>query len=167
MMDGTVIGAGSNKDRASVSLATIDGWRVPNERREERHPEALRAALRLWQHEKPGIIPRSMSSVYNCVGMAFANRRTWIDPYYIVIILKRDGYKRIENSEVQISDVVVYYKNSAAVHVGLVVGINQIGSSQSIRILSQWGADGEYFHKVQNVPESYGYPTYWSERRNL
>lgn len=110
-----------------------------------------------------------MSSVYNCMGMVFAARRTWIDPEEIRLILEDDDYRRVSDaSELMPGDVVVYRTDDGSVsHVGVIseVQIDIREASRRIVVLSQWGREGEYFHGVDDVNPRLGKPTeYWTDR---
>ena len=76
-MAGFIIGQGGESDQQRISLATSKNRNIPNSRRPERAPEAMLAAREMWLKDNREL--RSMSATYNCIGMVFANRRTWID----------------------------------------------------------------------------------------
>jgi len=165
-----IIGAGGPGDRQALPLTTRRGTRIPNEQRLERAPEGLRVARELWESRYPEARVRSLSSTYNCMGMAFATRRTWIDTDHLDMIFGEDGYQRVaEPSRVTVGDILVYRNQSGeAVHVGIVVA--RIPSVESggwlTTVLSQWGADGAWIHPESHVPTVLGQPSeYWSERR--
>ena len=85
------------------------------------------------------------------------------------MILMDDGYRRVANeSELQRGDVVVYRDNSGEVsHVGLVAELrpNLREATYDVSVLSQWGATGEYFHRVDDVTPFLGhFSEYWTER---
>ncbi len=166
----TIIGAGGSNDRASIPLATERGTFIPNERRRERSPESLKAAQQLWTQKYPQIRPRSLTAVYNCVGLAFASRRTCIDPEYLKMILIEDNYRLLSGEhEVEIGDLVLYraikYQYS---HIAVVVNKskNVKNATFEITVVSQWGADGEYIHLIDEVPDSYGkIKEFWTDRK--
>ena len=110
-----------------------------------------------------------MSSTYNCMGMVFASRRTWVDPEHLTIILEDDGYRPVANEgELQPGDVVIYRDDAGEVsHVGIVTKVrtNLLQASREITVLSQWGESGEYFHRVDDVHPGLGHPSeYWTDR---
>lgn len=153
-----------------IPLATRKGRTIPNERRMERHPSAMQAARNIVLQSHPSARPRSLTAVYNCMGMVFANRRTCVEPEYLQTILEDDEYHRLPGrGQVELRDVVVYRDDQGIVgHVGLVArvipNLRQGGTSEIV-VLSQWGADGEYFHSVNDVSPYLGAPTeYWSDR---
>ena len=153
----TIVGEGGPADKASIALATSKNRAIPNRRMPELAPQTAFAAKRIhakgsWQH-------RSMRSTYNCVGMVFANRRTFVEPEEIPMILQDDEYVEVgREAEVTPGDVVVYESPMTGdiVHVGLVLAAEGVFETRKIRVLSQFGRAGEYIHDVRDVPEAYG-----------
>ena len=97
----------------------------------------------------------------------------WIEPEHIDRILTDDGYSRITEGTVEIGDVVLYKNNVGEYHhVGLVVKkeleLVTDRKIQYIGVLSKWGSDGEYFHRVDDLPqmlaEEHHCIEYWSDR---
>jgi hypothetical protein len=118
--------------------------------------------------EHPEIQLRSLSSLYNCVGMVFAARRTSIDTNQLDLICRDDGYTAVDVP--MVGDLVVYRKRPECeiAHIGQVVAVepNVQTASQSVTVLSKWGKGGEYLHDVADVPEAYGSQWFfWTERR--
>lgn len=153
-----------------LPLATRRGRQIPNDRRMERPPVAMREAKDLVLATHPSATLRSLTSVYDCMGMVFAARRTTVATDVLQMILEDDEYHRLSSSDqVSIGDIVVYRDSQGiATHVGLVVQAGPIrqDGTRDIFILSQWGANGEYFHRVDDVSPYLGTPTeYWSDRR--
>jgi hypothetical protein len=167
-MNHLVIGAGTEADRNSIPLATRVGRRINNERRMERNPAALAAAARIWTDARPGIRLRSLTARYNCMGMVFAARRVWVDVSDLHRILAEDGYRRLrEQRELQIGDIVVYAREGTLSHVAVVARLEPLaeGGASFITMLSQWGADGEFFHGLMDVPPLCGEPSeFWTDR---
>jgi len=165
-----IIGLGSKRDREAIELATRAGSFIPNVRRREQPPARMKAAWDLWKR-KHDIVPRSYSSSYNCMGMVFASRRTWVEPDSLDMILREDGFRKISVSEAVLGDIVVYRDDSSGfAHVGLVLSksADVEHASWRVEVLSQWGADSEYFHDANDVPLLLGKPQdYWTERRTL
>ena len=152
-----------------LPLVTKRGTHIPNEQRPESSRATMDARKEQVVNGNPERQVRSLSSTYNCMGMVFANRRTWVDPEHLPLILTDDGYRRVNaESDLQPGDVVVYRSESGEVsHVGIVskVRTNLIEASREVQVLSQWGATGEYFHRVDDVSPSLGVPReYWTER---
>ena len=114
---------------------------------------------------------RSLNSLYNCMGMVFASRRTWIELEleHLRMILQDDEYQQVPNEgELRQGDVVVYRDDDNYVsHVGIVVNIRTRikEATREIFVLSQWGQDGEYFHLAEDVNPRLGKPAeYWTDR---
>ena len=152
-----------------LPLATKGGTPIPNEQR----PEDARVVMTDRKEQVirggPERRPRSLSATYNCMGMVFANRRAWIDPEHLRLILEGDGYRQVADmNELETGDVVVYRNAAGEVsHVGLVTQVRTIVkyASREVYVLSQWGAYGEYFHRADDVSPMLGKPSeYWTER---
>ena len=110
-----------------------------------------------------------MSNTYNCMGMIFASRRTWIQPEHLEMILEEDGYRQLDHpDELEQGDLVVYRDNGGnATHIGVVAAMTLFGNDRrrEITILSQWGQAGEYLHMIQDVNPWLGTPSeYWTDR---
>ena len=153
-----------------IPLATIKGRPIPNEQAQQLPDARMQAAKSVHLANHPKATPRSLRSVYNCMGMVFASRRTWIDPDHLGMILEDDEYQRvIAESELQIGDVVVYRGNDNEVsHVGVIVSVEiEIATaSRRLWVLSQWGKDGEYLHEVDDVSPYLGTPVeFWTDRK--
>lgn len=157
----------------SIRLATSQNQYIPNKRERQRPYESMLAARRISTEGHSRRIQRSLSAAYNCVGMVFANRRTCIDAEHVPMILTDDAYVEVDDpAKVMAGDVIVYEKpeTGEVLHVGRVVS-NQVAfgseSSRQIKVLSQFGRDGEYFHDHTDVPEAYGKSfKFYSERRS-
>lgn len=155
-----------------LKLHTKQGRQIPNERRPERHPDSMQEAREMVERNHHTAKIRSMSSSYNCMGMVFANRRTWIDTDYIQMIKNDDEYQLITSpNDVAKGDIVVYRDDSKDItHVGLVADVEPElkDGTYKITVLSQWGHDGEYFHRIDDVNLLLGSPAeYWTDRRSV
>jgi hypothetical protein len=103
--------------------------------------------------------------------MVVASRRVWAYPDDLKKILTDDGYRRLPGpDEAEKGDVVIYHDDHGnPCHVGIIMqklvvipGHNE----DQFMILSKWGGDGEYLHKLSHVPSAYGRPgEYWTDRR--
>lgn len=166
MDDDVVILAGYERDRRSIPLATKRGRHIPNVQRRERAPDSLRAAIAEWGRLRPDAIFRTISNCYNCAGMAFAVRRTWIDTEHLGQIYEEDGYRTSRVGE--LGDIVVYRDQKGDIqHVAIVIAveIDLATGNRSLMVLSKWGGDGEYVHPIDHVPESFGRVTeFWTDR---
>jgi len=116
---------------------------------------------------------RSITSTYNCVGLAIATRRVWVDPEHLVKILEDDGYRQLQRSEdTEYGDVVVYHdSDDEPCHVGIILRKNLLITGDNwdlLTVVSKWGADGEYVHQATKLPSLLGRPAqYWTDRRSL
>jgi hypothetical protein len=91
-------------------LETRARWRIPNEVRPERPPIALAESVRILGEVFPDARLRSITAVYNCVGLVVASRRTWVDPAHLIRVLQEDGYRRLAGAaEAEPGDVVAYH----------------------------------------------------------
>jgi hypothetical protein len=69
-----------------------------------------------------------------------------------------------------VGDVVVYHAPDGEVcHAGIVIGKNVLAPGQQadpLKVLSKWGADGEYLHDLSALPALLGKPAeFWADRR--
>ncbi len=156
---------------AGIQLSTRKNTPIPNERRRQKAPAVMQAAEKIVLGAHSSARVRSLSSMYNCMGMVFASRRTWIDPEHLEAILEDDEYERVNNeNEIEPGDVIVYRDDNDEVsHVGIVArvltGLSLDEAPVRLCVLSQWGADGEYFHLADDVNPRLGRPVeYWTDR---
>ena len=152
-----------------LSLSTRKRNQIPNEQRLPKKKVIMEAACNYVLQSHPNARVRSLNSVYNCMGMVFASRRTWVGPEHLDMILRDDEYRPIDDTgELQRGDVVVYRNDQGVpTHVGIVAEIHPTleNGQLQITVLSQWGADGEYLHSVNDVNPLLGYPSdYWTDR---
>ena len=166
-----IIGEGSERDSASIKLETKKKRWINNAQRFEKIPEQMRAAKAACLAVCPGAKTRSLSNTYNCYGLVFAARRTWVDEGEIEKILDDDGYKLVKDrASVRIGDVITYRKREGypVLHVGIIWEIRSNLEAGDLKfvVLSQWGGDGEYIHPEDQVHPLFGnYREYYSERR--
>ena len=166
-----LINPGGSDDKKSIELATSKGTRIRNWQRREQPVEALLDAARFATEGHHGRVLRSLTSRYNCIGMAFANRRTCIEPTEVPLILKDDEYVEVRRvADVMPGDLVVYEDVDGISHVAVVVSnVSRLQDGDStIQVVSQWGSDGEYLHEYRDIPPLLGKPArFYSERRKL
>ena len=152
-----------------LAVSTRKRRQIPNEQRSPRPPVRMQAAKDMVLNAHSSAHARSLSSLYNCVGMVFASRRTCVEPEHLPMILEDDEYQQVnDRGELQPGDVVVYRDNQDEIsHVGIVAEVkpNLEEATWEVVVLSQWGADGEYFHLDNDVNPRLGRPTeYWTDR---
>lgn len=145
------------------------GYKIRNFQPPELAPARMTAAAEAHTRAFPNNVVRRLSATYNCLGLVFANRRTVIEDEHIRDILREDGYRQLSQpDEVTEGDVVVYLdRQQVPCHVGLVCRrILDAGTDRTgIKVLSQWGQDGEYLHDAEDVPDLLGKPSeFWTDR---
>jgi len=92
--------------------------------------------------------PTAPTRKYNCHGLTFGSRRTWISKASeIVKVLKDDDYQPVTLDELMPGDVVVYFQNGDAEHSGIVVETGFVPI-----VLSKWGPAHEVIHLVNDCP---------------
>jgi len=169
-----IVGLGSEQDPQALKLFTYRNRHfIENAMPEEdRSPAALRAAREFWIGQFSELTPRSLTAMYNCAGMVFACRRTCVSKMQDVdTVLVDDGYHVVSNQrDVDVGDLVVYRRGSAPKHVGIVyekAALLDVGQEPfAFRVLSQWGEDGEFLHKLSDVPALFGDRIeFWSDRK--
>lgn len=168
-MTGIIFGHGGKYDSDSLDLQTRKGTHINNTIRLEANPARLKEAVRINQGEHPNAILRSATQKYDCMGMVFASRRTWIDIGSLDLILREDEYVKLDSiDEAELGDVVIYGTDISLKHVGILIRIepNIIEGTKEYYILSQWGADCEWIHQIDDVPDLYGkVKEVWSDRK--
>ena len=102
---------------------------------------------------------------YNCHGFTFTKGNKWVSCDQVKKILDDNGYQRVANP--QVGDIVVYRNPGAGcppddiTHTGKVVAVDNQGPI----IESKWGRLGRYRHRPNDVPASYGAPSYYRTNR--
>lgn len=96
--------------------------------------------------------PVGPCSTFNCHGLTFGARRTWIDgSEQIERILIEDDYKKIEMREVAPGDIAIYRKDGLIEHSGIVV--EKDNSPLALpKILSKWANLHEVVHFPLDSP---------------
>lgn len=137
--------------RSQLALHT----RCENQVENEINREAIRAGDVLHSTDLKGKYPNSLhrpvapSRKYNCHGLTFASRRTWIwKASEISKIVKDDEYERVELQNVLPGDIAIYYTNGDPEHSGIVTRVNDLVPI----IVSKWGTAHEVVHRVRECP---------------
>ena len=137
--------------------------------RPERAPESLAAAMRFVTESHPSARLRSLTATYNCIGMAFANRRTCIEPHHVQMILEDDGYTEVHAADVAPGDLLIYCDRMGTIsHVAVVISHEPdlAKARWKTTVISQWGFDGEYVHDHADVNQLLGRPDrFYSEKK--
>ena len=149
----------SEFDGPAISLATRKNNNIRNGQPNPLRIEDMVAGAKHVMSSYPNAVLRCYGSTYNCMGMAFAARRTCVDTSSLKTIMTDDGYRPIPEAELCVGDVVAYSitQNGPVMHVGIVSYIGVVtGNGDHIRVLSKWGTSGpECFHPMRHVP--YGF----------
>lgn len=163
-----IINEGGERDPKSLPLSTRRRNHIPNVPRLESRPSVLSSSVVDYKRLYPNAVLRSITAVYNCVGLPFASRRTCIEPDFTSMILIEDGYVELSNqAQAKIGDIVVYKHGDEVSHVGIVLEIRDaVSLARQLFVLSKWGPFGEYIHPIDEVPPLFGRPAeYWTDRR--
>jgi len=171
-----IIGEGGPADGDSLQLYTRGRRRIENVMRRPRPPAAMLAARAAIEAACPQARMRTLDSRYNCMGLLFASRRTWIDPDQFFLIAEDDALRQLPRDTAPLpGDIAAYFAgggpHAELIHVALVVGWTGPGhSTVDPELLSQFGADGEYFHHPSEIPSFLARPpltvVYYTDRTN-
>lgn len=145
---------GNKKVGKRIELQTSLGNDIPNEQLEFESTLLMQKQLSELKTKYFGAIFRSgPSSMYNCHGMTFANRRTGIyEVENIKIILSDDKFIEINKKDLLAGDIALYYSDTGDIeHSGIVVDVN-ISLLVDIKILSKWGDGYEAVHSLYICP---------------
>lgn len=159
-----IIGEGSERDPNNLPLFTRNRNRIPNSQRLQKIPKIMAAAEKNAHHKRTfpeQFRTRSLLSTYNCVGMALASRRTYVDIAEALWILKDDGYVIVPPPHVLPGDILLYKdSNGEPTHIAVVFShVKNVETADfDTLVVSQWGADGEYMHVASDVNFRLGTP---------
>ena len=113
-----------------------------------------------FQQDYPRVVCRAEpSSFYNCHGLVFASRRTWVDDVQEVRkVLHEDCYTEVASQNALPGDVILYFDEEGDIeHSGIVVSkpMKIIQSTIPVpRVVSKWGMWREVIHYVGECPYS-------------
>jgi len=140
-------------DKTSIQLQTAKGNDIPNFQEHEVDLSEYRK-LELHKQAYPAAIQRNNpESLYNCHGLVFASRRTWVHGENLHQILGDDEYKVIDKeADVLPGDVVIYFEEGTPQHTGFVVSVIANGVLRNIEVCSKWGHSAEFVHHVAQSP---------------
>lgn len=140
--------------RAELRLDT----RCENQIANEINREPVRGGDKLLADDFVKRFPRELhrpvapSRKYNCHGLTFASRRTWIhSPKEIAKILADDDYTPVvPPAQVLPGDIAIYYSAEGdAEHSAIVLAIESFGVP---KVLSKWGPGREVVHMLASCP---------------
>lgn len=146
----------------SLLLSTRRGNKIKNWTILEHGPDRLDAAARQVKSKHPRAEHLAGTAAYNCAGLAFGSRRAWIDPGQVLWILDEDGFKLVGDPQRWSTGDIVVYKNGGkhVTHVAVVhtATVSNLTGEPVVRVISQWGRDGEYCHDWDDVNPRLGEP---------
>jgi hypothetical protein len=135
-----------------LRLETRRRRQIANEHNRTKATPGMQLEVAKIKREYIGAIHRPVgpSVGYNCHGLTFGTRRTWIaQATEIAKILEDDEYQMVPFKDVLPGDVVIYYAEDGDVeHSGIVVETGDLGP----RILSKWGKAHEIVHYLGHSP---------------
>lgn len=100
---------------------------------------------------------RDASTCFNCHGLTFGGRRTWISgSTEVARCLSDDRWHEVLPADSIPGDIVVYFDDAGdASHSGIIVDFNHMMNLPVV--CSKWGWAGEFIHLVSEVPKAYGH----------
>jgi hypothetical protein len=141
-----------------IIVQTRKGNNIENAQYFEVSYHDLNMGKKLEEQYRFGVTRRTEPSpIYNCHGMTFASRRTWIfETDDINLIIKDDQYIEITAADVLAGDVILYFSDSNDIeHSGIVV-IKPKNENLNIPvIISKWGIYCEFIHAANCCPYNY------------
>ncbi len=160
-----IVGFGTATDPQALKLETRARRWVKNVLRPETAPVLMSIRVTVALGACPAARNVSLSTVYNCYGLAFAARRSAIvDEEDVQTILHDDEYRRLpwDPAAWLPGDIVAYRTDTGDLaHVGVISRIDVDLTNPEFRVLvrSAWGDSGEYDHPIDQVPILLGKPT--------
>ena len=146
---------------------------IRNELGEEKPKYWHELAHSIMVKNHPSLGLRTTTSVYNCLGLVFAARRTWVHETIenIEIILNDDEYRQIQQGEDIFPGDVLFYRHEdgSFAHVAIVLNAHlDVPSAEwiSTLVISKWGKHGEYIHGPKDIPYYLGSPSEFYTDRN-
>jgi hypothetical protein len=158
-----IIGQGGTGDPVALQTQTRKRRQIGNEVRPEKAPESLREGVRIITDAYPDVEPLSATALYNCYGLAFASRRSWIiDETEVQKVLADDDFRDLGwDARLWASgDIVLYYSGEELSHVAVITDkrANIETGEVAVRVVSAWGESGEYLHLIDRVSPLLGKP---------
>lgn len=159
---------------SGIELRTKKNRLIRNIRKIEDSPIRLQVARAYVSEECDRAVCRSMSRTYNCLGLVFASRRTWVDDATLDRILEDDEYRPVTNeADLLPGDIAIYREPGTDVfsHIGMITRIDPSPmdtTEKIVWVLSQFGSGGEWIHPVDQVPPEAGkISEYCTERKMI
>ena len=156
---GPIIAVGQQPLNDGIPLTTRKGTSISNYQDETAHNDAGSVDLKFRELYPKIVAERTeLSGYYNCHGLVFAARRTWVYRLEeISTILEEDCYKEVvERADVLPGDVILYYDKEGDIeHSGIVVSASDRGNLNVPLVVSKWGRWREVIHWANDSPYEY------------
>jgi hypothetical protein len=154
------------EEKYTLKLQTCERNDIENEQfRSISHADFVKAPL---VEEKYSLakFKGNITPIYNCHGLTFASKRTWVYlDSEIEKILRDDNYIEIKDEkDVLPGDIIIYYDENGITHSGNIIQVDLPHTEfDLIKIiaLSKWGKHKEVVHNVNYSPYSTGLKKYW------
>lgn len=128
------------------------------------HSFILQEELKFAQGFDSQCIRKNLPTIcYNCHGLTFATRRGWLND--VDLVFNNEHYDELQKNELILSgDIISYLEDVNGVmqtsHTGVIVEnasqqtYDQVlqPNNASLKVLSKWGAHGEYLHDHEKSP---------------
>lgn len=149
-----ILNQGTASDPKALRLDTRRRRHIGNEPCPEKPIEGILEVARIIEKSYPGTRLISATAVYNCFGLAFASRRTWVmDAAEVIKALEDDDYRALpwDQRLWDVGDIVLYRtENDPLRHVSVIVEKRPLINDGGFEIyaVSAWGETGEYLHPL-------------------
>jgi len=146
--------------QAKLGLETRRKSPVENYMNRDMPAAGLSLQIEAYKKKFPEALHRPVGpcNTYNCHGLTFGSRRTWIaKASEINRILEEDDYKVVGSKDVMPGDIAAYIVHGDVEHSGIVVEKTNKGP----RILSKWGQCHEVIHLAWETPYDSSTVTYY------
>lgn len=137
--------------QAELGLDTRRQTHIENHMNRDKPFQGVSLEIKKHKENYPNAVHRPVGpcSTYNCHGLTFGSRRTWIaNASEIAKIIEEDDYEEVDRIDILPGDIAVYFVNGDAEHSGIVVKETDRGPL----ILSKWGSCHEVVHLVYEAP---------------
>ncbi len=146
--------------QAELGLETRRKSPVENHMNRDTPVDGVVLRIKAYETEFPDALHRPVGpcSTYNCHGLTFGSRRTWIaKASEIKKILEEDDYEEVDLGDVLPGDIAAYFVDGDVEHSGIVIEKTEKGP----RILSKWAQCHEVIHFVWESPYDSSTMTYY------
>lgn len=137
----------------SIIVQTSKGTNITNSKDLLGDDPRLKYQIQKIKSKYPNLTFKSEpTSVYNCHGMTFANRRTNIfEVNEIAKILKDDNYSNVEIQDILPGDIALYYSEDGDIEHSAIV-LEKPDQMNLFFVISKWGSLHEVVHSIYICP---------------